>query len=129
MPGRLDLKEGASAHSGAEADQQLGEDRDRVSLGLWFEPSDDLAEQAVVDGRSGRRRPTVRGGQQVAVRPACRRLGSGVVEQRADGDGSFGLHLGDRGAGGGLVDDRLAVGECRDERLHGEVVDQPREAA
>ena len=62
------------------------------------------------------------------MRLACRRWGrasSNSVPMVA----VIRLDLGDRGAGGGLVDDRLAVGERRDQRLGGEVVDQPREAA
>ena len=38
MAGRLDLKPGAAADRGAEADQQLGEDRDRVGLRVRRDP-------------------------------------------------------------------------------------------
>jgi len=37
--------------------------------------------------------------------------------------------LGDRGAGGGVVDEVFAGGECGDQRLQGEVVDRAGVAA
>jgi hypothetical protein len=64
MAGRLDLKVRAAADGGAERDQKLGEDRDRIGLGLRLELSDDLADQPVVCDRARRRRPARRCGQQ-----------------------------------------------------------------
>src|ERR1700689_1539826 len=68
MPGRLHLKPSAAADSGAESDQQLGEDRDRVSLGLWRDRLNDLATEPVIDRLLGRRWPALgnRQGQRAA---------------------------------------------------------------
>ena len=112
MPGRLDLEPGAAADSGAERDQQLGEDRDRVGLGVRRDPGDDLAGQPVIGGRGGRRGPARGRRERVACRPLGRRGGSGLAAGV-----SFGGDLGDRGAGGGLVDDRLVCRERGDQRL------------
>ena len=57
MPGRLDGEPGAAADGGAERDEQLGEDRDRVGFCVRRDSGDDLAEQLVIDGWGGRRRP------------------------------------------------------------------------
>jgi hypothetical protein len=43
MTGRFDLEVGAAADGGTERDQQLGEDRDRVSLCVRCDQLDDLA--------------------------------------------------------------------------------------
>src|SRR5687768_12449510 len=66
MPGRLDLEERVATGGGAERDEQLGEDRDRVGLGVRRDPGDDVAEQLVIDGR-GRRRWPARGRRQRRV--------------------------------------------------------------
>ena len=84
MAGRLDLKERAAADRGAEADQQLGEDRDRVSLGLRLKPPDDLAQQPVIGSRGRRCRPARRGAQRYPRRRrgvVCRRRRE-LLEQR-----------------------------------------------
>ena len=132
MPGRFDLEVGAAAGGGTKSDEQLGEGRDRVGLcvGSSFETISP-AESVVGDG-VGRRWPAGWRLEHPVGEPAgligrCR----GVVEQRARERWawSFGLDLGDRAAGGGLVDDRLAVGERRDQGLNGEVVHQSGQAA
>ena len=123
MPGRLDGEPGAAADGGAEGDQQLGEDRDRVGLGVRRDRCDDLAEALVVDGRGWRRGPARRRRERGIGR--LRVLGRRVAAAR----GSFGGDLGDRGAGGRLVDDRLLLCERGDQRGDGEVVDQARQAA
>ena len=60
VAGRFDLEEGAVADHRAARDQQLGEDRDRVRLGVRREPLDDRAGQSVIGGRVRRCRPPVR---------------------------------------------------------------------
>jgi hypothetical protein len=54
MQGRFDPKVGAAADQRAAADQQLGEDRDRVGLGVRRDLGDELAGQPVerLEGRS-----------------------------------------------------------------------------
>ena len=80
MAGGLDLEEGSAPCGGAEGDQQLGEDRDGVGLGVRRQPRDDLAERSVVGGPRGRRRPAGRDRQ----RQGGGRVGivGGLVEQR-----------------------------------------------
>jgi hypothetical protein len=88
MAGRLDLEPGAAADSGTEPDQKLGEDRDRIGLGLRLEPPDNLAEQPVIGGRVGRRRPAHRGRQQVPLQRSRVLLWrGGWVKQAGDGGG------------------------------------------
>jgi len=67
MQGRFDLEVRAAADRGAEADEQLGEDRDRVGLGVRRDRVDDLAGQLVVDRRLGRGRPPRRRRQPVVA--------------------------------------------------------------
>ena len=67
MAGRFDLEVGAAADRGAEADEQLGEDRDRIGLGMRSDPIDDLAEQLVIDRPVGWGRPPRRRRQQLAA--------------------------------------------------------------
>src|SRR5450755_4949703 len=67
MPGRLDGEPRAAADRGTEADQQLGEDRDRVGLRVWRDPVDDLAEQLVIDRPVRRRWPPRWRRQQTGV--------------------------------------------------------------
>ena len=47
MPGRLDLKPGTASDQRAAGDEQLGEDRDRVGLGVRRDLGDDRAGQPV----------------------------------------------------------------------------------
>ena len=77
MSGRLDLEERATSDGGAERDEELGEDRDRVSLGVRRDRADDLAEQLVIDRPLGRGRPPGGRGEHRAV---CRFLGWLVEE-------------------------------------------------
>ena len=108
------LEERLVADHRAARDQQLGEDRDRVRLGVRRELLDDRAGQPVIGGRVRRRRPPVR-------RP-------GVPASAWTAPWSFG-RLGERGASGFLVADR-AVGDIGgDQRLGREVVHLPGEAA
>ena len=67
MASRLNLEESATPGGGTEGDEQLGEDRDWVSLGMRRELADDLAGEAVIGGGSGRRRPPVRRRQRQPV--------------------------------------------------------------
>jgi hypothetical protein len=79
MSGRLNGEPGAAADSGTEGDEELGEDRDRVGLCVRRDRGDDLAEQLVIDGRGGRRRPAS-GHREQGVAGVCRFLGWLVVE-------------------------------------------------
>ena len=73
------MEERAAADGRAARDQQLGEDRDGVGLGVRRDPGDDLAEQLVVDDRGGGRGPARRRRQRSGVgRPGIVWL----VEQR-----------------------------------------------
>ena len=65
MPRRLNGEPGAAADGRAEGDQELGEDRDGIGLCVRRDPGDDLAEQLVIDDRSGRRRPACRRWERV----------------------------------------------------------------
>ena len=67
MAGRFDLEPCAAADRGAERDQQLGEDRDRVGLRIRRDPADDLAEQLVIDRRRRGCRPSRWRRQQFAA--------------------------------------------------------------
>jgi hypothetical protein len=67
MAGRFDLEVGASADRGAEADEQLGEDRDGVGLRVRRDRVDDLAGQLVIDSPVGRGRPPRGRRQQLAA--------------------------------------------------------------
>jgi hypothetical protein len=60
MAGRFDLEERAAADRGTEGDEQLGEDRDRVSLRLGGDRIDDLAREPVIGRQLGWRGPPVR---------------------------------------------------------------------
>jgi hypothetical protein len=70
--GSFDLEERLVAGHRATRDEQLGEDRDRVSLGVRRELSDDRAWQPVVGGLVWRRRPPVRD-REFDHRPGRRR--------------------------------------------------------
>jgi len=59
MPGRFDLEPCTAADRGTERDHELGEDRDRVSLGFGGDRLNDLAREPVIDGRLGSRRPAL----------------------------------------------------------------------
>ena len=72
VPGGFDLEVRAAANGGAECDEQLGEDRDRVRLGVRRDPVNDLAGQLVIDGTVWRCRPSSRRRQPVII---GRRLG------------------------------------------------------
>jgi hypothetical protein len=71
VAGRLDGEVRAATDGRAERDEQLGEDRDRISLGMGSQLRDDLARQAVVGIRSGLGGPERRWGKDHA---AARRL-------------------------------------------------------
>jgi hypothetical protein len=58
MAGRFNSEPCAAADSGTEGDKQLGEDRDRIGLGVRRDPSGDLAGQLVIDRWVGRGRPS-----------------------------------------------------------------------
>jgi len=60
MEGGLDLKVRAAPDQRATRDQQLGEDRDRVSLGVRCDLLNDRAGQPVVGSLVGRCRPARR---------------------------------------------------------------------
>lgn len=70
-----------AADSGAEGDQKLGEDRDRVGFCFGSQPPDDLARQPATGGGAGRRRPARR---RLERRAAVRSLvfRRGIVERR-----------------------------------------------
>jgi hypothetical protein len=118
--GRLDLKVGA-ADGGAERDQQLGEDRERVGLGFGLERSDDLAQQPVVGGRVRWRRPGRRRRHSRRSRAVRWLLGRGIVEQRP-GRGGHSACTSATAACAGQIDDRILLGVDGDQRLAGEVV-------
>ena len=70
--GGFDLEERLVAEHRAARDEELGEDRDRVRLGVRREPLDDRAGQSVIGGRVRRCRPPVRR-REVHHRPGRRR--------------------------------------------------------
>jgi hypothetical protein len=70
---RLDVEVRAAADQRAAGDEQLGEDRDRVGLGVRRDLGDDLAGQPVIGGLVGRRRPAGGRGERERVRLACGR--------------------------------------------------------
>ena len=74
MQGRLDVEVSAAADQRAAADQQLGEDRDRVGLGVRGDLLDDRAGQPVVGLFAGRRRPARRRRERDACGLAGRRV-------------------------------------------------------
>jgi hypothetical protein len=84
MQGRFDLEMSAAADQRAAADQQLGEEADRVGLGVRGDLRNDRAGQPVIGGILRRRRPA-RGRREChAWRRAGRRLHRrlGWFEQR-----------------------------------------------
>jgi hypothetical protein len=74
MQGRFDLEVSATADQRAPADQQLGEDRDRVGLGVRGDLPNDRSGQPVIGGIVGRRRPASGRRERDALRRAGRRL-------------------------------------------------------
>ena len=73
MQGRFDLEVSAATDQRPAAHQQLGEDRDRVSLGMRSDLLDDRAGQPVERVGGGRLGPGRRGGERDARGPArCR---------------------------------------------------------
>jgi len=126
MPGRLHLKPSAAADSRAESDQQLGEDRDRVGLGLWRDRLNDLVTEPVIDRLLWGRWPALgnRQGQRAA---RLRVIVRWLIEQR----GYRGLgHSAETSATAARAADSstIALFECRDQRSDSEVVDLAWEA-
>ena len=124
---RLDLEVRVAADQRAAADQQLGEDRDRVGLGV----RGDLRQRSRRAVRGRRPGPAARASRPVVVaarapggRPAPAAGRTGRSARR-----SFGGDLGERGAGGALVADRLVARVGGDQRLRREVVHRPGQAA
>src|SRR6266508_104721 len=113
MPGRLDFEEGAAADGGAEGDQQLGEDRDRVRFGAGRERLDDLAGEPVIGRWGWRLRPAGRGWELDRAGRTSRRwrLIEQVLADIQDGDGGV-VVGGDGIAGNDRTTERHKPGMC-----------------